>query len=161
MNHLINSAIAWAKTNPFVILIAVVVLIILLFWFKDSIGGQIEKLNRWRHDKAIAAERAEIKKLQDENKTLLEAAKKAFALGEAKELERDAAYAELEKYGAAGRAAVEKQKEASKQYEADQAAIAVDVSLHERCRQLCASRSEVGYPCRPTTEDYCRIYSGR
>lgn len=158
---MLGKVFAWAKTNPFVILIAVVVLAILLFWFKDAIGGQVEKFNRWRFDKAIAAERAEIKKLQDENKTLLEAAKKAFALGEAKELERDAAYAELEKYGAAARAAVDAQKKAAEDYANDQANIAVDISLFQRCRNLCQSRAEVGYPCRPTTEDYCRVYSGR
>ena len=157
MSRLIN----WIKTNPIVALIAVGVLIILLIWFKDAIGGQVERFNRWRFDKAIAAEKKEIDRLTNENKVLLEEAKKAFALGEAKELERDAAYAELEKYGAAARAAVDKQKQAAEDYANDQAHIAIDVSMFQRCKDLCQSRSEVGYPCKPSTEEYCKVYAGR
>lgn len=153
--------IAWAKKNPFVILIAVGVLIILLFWFKDSIGGQVEKLNRWRHDKAIAAERVEIEKLKNENAKLLQEAKTAYALGSAKELERDAAYAELEKYGTAARAAVEAQKKAGEEYAKEMEAINADVPLFDRCLAYCGQRSELGYPCKPSTEVYCRVYSGR
>jgi hypothetical protein len=138
-----------------------VVVLVLLIWFKDSIGGGIEKFNRWRFDKAIAQEQAEIKKLKDENAKLLEEAKKAYALGEAKELERDAAYAELEKYGAQARAAVDAQKKAAEEYAKDQADIAIDVPLHVRCLDLCRERAELGYGCKPSAEDYCRVYSGR
>lgn len=141
--------------------VAAVVLLIVGIWFKDAIGGQIEKVNRWRHDKAIAAEREEIQRLTDENKFLLASAKKAFAFGEAKGLEADALYVELAKYGAAAKAAAEAQKKASDEYEKEVANINVDVSLLDRCRALCSERTKVGYPCKPSAEDYCRVYTNR
>ncbi len=149
MNHLINSVINWVKSNPLFALIAVAALIFVLIWFKDSIGGQIEKVNRRLHDKAIAAEQAEIERLKDENDKLLQEAKTAFALGEAKGLEADALYAELAKYGKAAQAAAEAQKKASDEYEKELATISVDVPLLDRCRALCSERATVGYPCKP------------
>lgn len=157
MNQLIN----WLKAHPIAVIVAILVLVVALLWFKDSVGGQIERFNQWRFAKAVEAKQAEIDKLSSENAKMLEEMKKAFALGEAKELERDAAYAELERYGAAARAAVEKQKEAAKQYESEKAAIDIDVSLHQRCLNLCRERAELGYDCRPSADLYCSRYAGR
>lgn len=138
------------------------VLVLLVYLFLGSwVGGQVERFNQWRFDKAVAAKQAEIQKLQDENKKLIDEMKRAFALGEAKELERDAAYAELAKYGAAAREAVERQKEAAKEYEAEKIRIGIDVPLYQRCLDLCTERAEVGYPCKPTNLIYCQQYSGR
>jgi hypothetical protein len=148
----------WIKGNPLLAGIALLVLVVLLIWFSDAIGGQVERFNRWRHDKAIAAEQAEIKRLKDENAKLLQEAKTAYALGAAKELERDAAYAELEKYGAQARAAVEAQKEAAEEYAKNQADIAADVPMHVRCNDLCRARQEIGKPCPAS---YCDRYIGR
>lgn len=139
--------------------VAALVLLIVGIWFKDAIGGQVENFNRWQHDKAIAAERQEIQRLTDENAKLLQEAKTAYALGSAKELEADALYAELAKYGAGAKAAAEAQKKASEEYEKNKAAIDIDVPLFERCKNLCSERAEVGYGCRPSPEDYCRRYS--
>lgn len=161
MNYAINSAWNFIKNNPIFILIAALVLALILWWFNDAIGGQVERFNQWRFAKAVAAKQAEIDKLSAENKRLLEEAKRSFAYGEAKELERDAAYAELEKYGAAARAAVEAQKKASQEYEAEKAAIDVDVPLYQRCVSLCAERAELGYGCKPSAELYCSRYAGR
>lgn len=157
-----TKVIAWVKSNPLFAVVIVIAVIIVLVWFKDAIGGQVERFNRWRFDKAIAAEKAQVDKLKAENQKLLEDAKTAYALGKAKELERDALYAELEKYGTAAKDAIEKQKKAAKDYETDLKDIAVDVSLLDRCLQYCGSRLEIGYPCKPSASEYCRVrYSGR
>lgn len=161
MNYLINSLLKWIKGNPVIALVVAVILIAALWWFKGAIGGQVERFNQWRFDKAVAAKQAEIDKLSQENKKLLEEAKRAFALGEAKELERDAAYAELERYGVKAREAVAAQQKAQAEYEADKTRINTDIPLLERCRHLCAERAEVGYPCRPSVELYCSRYAGR
>lgn len=161
MNYLINSLLKWIKGNPVIALVVAVILIAALWWFKGAIGGQVERFNQWRFDKAVAAKQAEIDKLSQENKKLLEEAKRAFALGEAKELERDAAYAELERYGVKAREAVAAQQKAQAEYEADKTRINTDIPLFERCRHLCAERAEVGYPCRPSVELYCSRYAGR
>ena len=145
----------WAKVA------AIIVILLIAFWFRQKISNGFEKFNQWRFDKAVAQKQAEIDAIKKQNAQLLEEAKKAYALGEAKELERDAAYRELEKYGAAARAAVEAQKEAAKEYEADKNRIAVDVPVYQRCKDLCAERAEVGYPCKPSVESYCARYSGR
>lgn len=153
---------AWVKTNPIgaaaIALITIVLVVVIFVIFKDAISNQLERFNRWRFDKAVAAEQAEIKRISEENAQLREEMKKAYALGEAKELERDAAYAELEKYGAAAKAAVEAQKVAAEEYEKDKNAIAVDVPLHQRCLDLCRERAELGYGCKPNADTYCARY---
>lgn len=158
---MLNSIGKWLKSNPIVILILLALLVFAVLWFKDAIGGQIERFNQWRFAKAVAAKQAENDKLSETNKRLMDEIKKSYAYGEAKELERDAAYAELERYGAAARAAVEKQKEAAKQYEAEKAAIDVDATLHQRCLNLCTERAELGYSCKPSADIYCSRYAGR
>jgi hypothetical protein len=160
-NYLINAVLNWIKSNPLFAGIAALVLAVLLVWFKDSIGGQFERFNQWRFDKAVAAKQAEIDKISQENKRLLEEAKRAFALGEAKELERDAAYAELERYGVKAREAVAAQQKAQAEYEADKNRINADIPMFEQCRMLCSERAEVGYPCRPSVDLYCARYAGR
>lgn len=136
--------------------VAAVVLLIVGIWFKDAIGGLLEKVNRKLHDRAIAAERLEIERLTDENNKLLNDAKTAYALGEAKTLEADALYVELAKYGKDAKAAADAQRKASDEYEASKAAIQVDVSLLQRCLDLCREREQVGYPCR---SNYCDRYA--
>lgn len=158
---MINPILKWAKANPTLAIIAGLILVIALWWFWGAIGGQVERFNQWRFDKAVAAKQAEIDALSQENKKLLEEAKRAFAFGEAKELERDAAYSELERYGVKAREAVAAQQKAQADYEADKTRIDTDRPLFERCKDLCAGRAEVGYPCRPSVELYCSRYAGR
>jgi hypothetical protein len=149
------------KAHPLYLMIILVLLIGMGIWFKDTLGAGLERINRWRFSRTVAAQQAEIKKIQDENTKLTDEIKKAYALGEAKELERDAAYAELAKYGAAAKAAIEAQKEAAKQYEIDKNNIALDVPLFQRCKNLCAERAELGYGCKPNADAYCQQYAGR
>jgi hypothetical protein len=141
--------------------IVVAVLLVVGVLGRDWLSARLEKFNQWRFQRAVAEQRAETDKVKAENVKLLAEMKQVYALGQAKELERDAAYAELAKYGEAAKKAVEAQQEAAKQYEADQSAIAVDISLFKRCHNLCASRAEVGYPCKPNPDAYCSKYAGR
>lgn len=156
-----NAIIAYIRDHPLYAVIGLIAVLMITIWFRDAIGGQVERFNRWRFDKAIATERAEITRLQAENAKLLDQTKAAFAKGEVIELQRDAAYAELARYGVQAKAAVEAQKKASEQYETDKAVIAADVPLYQRCNDLCTIRAEVGYPCKPSTATYCEQYRGR
>ncbi len=156
-----KALVAWFKAHPLYAVLLIVALVLLGFWFKDVLGSGIEKVNRWRFSKTVAEQQVDIDKLKKENAQLTEEMKKAYALGEAKELERDAAYAELERYGAAAKAAVEAQRKASVDYESEKTSIAVDVPMHDRCLSLCAGRAEAGYPCKPSGSAFCNRYAGR
>lgn len=156
-----EKARVWVVEHPLYALLLAAALILVLFWFKDTLGAGIERVNQWRFSKTVAAQKVDIDKLTKENERLMGEIKKAFALGEAKELERDAAYAELEKYGAQARAAVEAQKEAAKEYESDKVGITVDIPLFDRCKKYCSDRAELGYGCKPNAVVYCERYAGR
>jgi hypothetical protein len=161
MNYAINTFRRWLTGNPLFIAVGLLVLAGLFFFFRDAVGGQIERFNQWRFDKAVAAKQKEIDTLSQQNKQLTDEMKRAFAFGEAKELERDAAYSELERYGVKAREAVAAQQKAQADYEADKTRIDSDRSLFDRCKDLCTERAEVGYPCRPSVELYCSRYAGR
>lgn len=138
-----------------IVIIAGLVVVIL---GKDWISNKWHAHEERQFNAEMAAKDAKVQALQLENGELRGQVKQDIKNAQDLELQRDALKQQLAEFGKAGQAAVQKQEDAEKQYEADKQNIAADASLYDRCVQLCASRSAIGYACRPNVQQYCQQY---
>jgi regulator of replication initiation timing len=138
--------------------IVAVVLIVGIVMAKDKISDWWHGKKQEIFDAKMAAADKKVADLQSTNDQLRGQVTQDQKNAQDLELQRDALKKQLEDFGKAGQIAVQKQEDAEKQYEADKQNIAADASLFDRCVQLCASRSAIGYPCKPDVQQYCQQY---